>query len=879
MERDALKDVACANLSLLEEQYATYMQDPSRVDRSLGQWFEQLEYSPSQVARTQGDLDLRALRLIDGYRVYGHLMATDNPLNVAPPAEPPQLKLESYGISQEELAVPCATYRFLPEERAPLQALVDALKETYCGKIGIEYVGQREMEQWLQMEVEPAHPKALLTAEQKQMILEQLNRSELFETYLHTRYVGQKRFSLEGAETLIPMLLSLLEEGDADTYLIGMAHRGRLNVLCNIFNKSYADIFSEFGEQHEVSEKEGSGDVKYHKGFSADVTTTKGKKIHLELAPNPSHLEAVDPVIEGMTRAWQDRMKDEKREKAIPILIHGDAALTGQGVIFETLQFNKLQGYTTGGTLHFVINNQIGFTTLPRDLRSTCYCTDIARGFGMPVFHVNAEDPEACVYATLLALKMRQKFHVDVFVDLICYRKYGHNEGDEPAFTQPKIYQLIRKKKSIRQLYQEALIAEGVVDKASADALEAKHKQALKDVQQTPSANGKKKAPPSAKPIETAVAKATLESLTRQFCKVPENFKLHPKIVNGVKERLEMGIGNKPVDWGMGETLAYATLLADGKSVRISGQDCCRGTFSHRHALWIDQETEEAYIPLQHIEGKGHFEIYNSPLSENAVLGFEFGYSVVADQTLTIWEAQFGDFSNGAQTVIDQFIVPSEQKWGQISSVTLFLPHGYEGQGPEHSSARMERYLSLAGDENVRIANPTTPAQFFHLLRRQALDSSRKPLIIFTPKGLLRHPACVSPLASFEQGRFEELLDDPLHPKKPKKLVLCSGRIYYELSAERAKQHSEDVALLRLEQLYPLPVDKIKAMIEQYRGFEKCLFVQEEPANMGAWPFISQLLDLPLTYVGRPRSAATAVGSHALHNKQQAAILEHVFKG
>ncbi len=878
MDRDALTDAGCVNLELLEEQYAAYLKDPSRVESSLRRWFEELDSPPS--AKT--DLDLRVFRLIDAYRTYGHLMADVNPLEKPPPV-PAQLKLETYGIGKGDLSLTCDTHQFLKEEKAPLQLVVAALKETYAGKIGIEYMGNSELEGWLQGEIEASHPQALLSKEQKLKILVQLNKSELLESFLHTKYVGQKRFSLEGAETLIPMIEALIEAGDTETFVIGMSHRGRLNVLCNIFNKSYAEVFSEFDENYLPSEKEGSGDVKYHKGFSADVTTEGGNKVHLELAPNPSHLDAVDPVVEGMARALQTMAHDQTH--ILPILIHGDAALSGQGVIYETLQLSKLPGYQTGGSLHFVINNQIGFTTIPRDSRSTRYCTDIARSFGLPVLHVNAEDPDGCVYATLLALKIRQKFHLDVFIDLICYRKYGHNEGDEPAFTQPKTYQLIRSKKSIRELYREKLIQEGIIEKSKAEASEAEFKkalqQALSEVKlQGPQANNKKTV--SSEVFATTVEKTQLQKLAEQFSQVPEGFKLHPKIATLVKDRLEMAKGEKPLDWGMAETLAYATLLAQGKSVRLTGQDSCRGTFSHRHALFIDQENESAYIPLQHLKTEALFEIYNSPLSENAALGFEFGFSVLAENTLVIWEAQFGDFANGGQLVIDQFIVPSEQKWGQISAVTLFLPHGYEGQGPEHSSARVERFLTMAGDENLRIANPTTPAQFFHLLRRQALNPIRKPLAIFTPKGLLRNPECVSSIDDLSKGHFNEVLDDKTGPSKPKRLLFCSGRIYYELHAERVKRHADEVALLRIEQLYPFPSDQIKALLKAYEGFQECLYVQEEPANMGAWEFVrgqlQPLLSKPLLYVGRERSAATAVGSHALHKRQQAAILDEVFK-
>lgn len=878
-------------MGLLEEQFALYSYNPSQVNRSWQQLFQDLEKEKDQqpvivqpvVAKEGKELDFKVRLLIDAYRNFGHLMASINPIVPQPDVEIQQLKPETYGISKQELSLACDTEGFLPEKNGSVSALISALKETYSGRIGVEYMDcDAQVEEWMQGQMEPHHNHPNLSIEQKQMILQQLNKSELLESFLHTKYVGQKRFSLEGAETLIPMLSALIEAGDGiEEIVLGMAHRGRLNVLCNIFNKSYAEVFAEFGENYTPDQWEGSGDVKYHKGFSADVG-----KVHLELAPNPSHLESVDPVIEGLTRAKQVLRNDARGERVIPVLIHGDAALTGQGVIYETLELYRLPGYATGGTLHFVINNQIGFTTVPRDSRSTYYCTDIAKTFGMPVFHVSAEDPEACVYATLLALKIRQKFHIDVFIDLVCYRKYGHNETDEPAFTQPRIYQIIRKKKSVRELYRDALINQGVVEKYMAEALEVEFKkalnQALKEIKIQEPAKEKIQRPKENpfRIVETGVEKGILQMLAKRCCEAPKGFNLNPKIANLLKERLEMA-KDKPMDWGMAETLAYATLLHEGRSIRIAGQDTCRGTFSHRHALWVDQANETAYFPLQHVNG-GRFEIYNSSLSENAALGFEFGYSVGAPETLVIWEAQFGDFANGGQVIIDQFIVPSEQKWGQISSVVLFLPHGYEGQGPEHSSARMERYLAMAGDDNLRIAYPTTPAQLFHLLRRHMLMPVKKPLVVFTPKGLLRHPACVSSLDDLTKGHFEEILEDPSHPKKVRRIVFCTGRLYYDLIEERSKRQAEELAIVRLEQLYPLNTEKLKELIDKYEGFQESFWAQEEPANMGAWEYVraplQELLPKPLIYAGRARSAASAVGAHALHKKQQAAILDAIFK-
>lgn len=930
MDLDAFMQSGFANLSIIEEQYAKYLRQHESVDPSWRKLFaawdvvqtKKLEPSlfqpkkesperqeqPSVIYQTKKEApdipDIRVYNLIEGYRTYGHLMAKINPIAVHPIEEPPELNLQTYGFTEADLSNVYATFSILPEEKAPLLKILNTLKAIYCDKIGVEYMGLQspEMENWLQKKIEPGRFKANFPIEEKQMILQQLNKSELLESFLHTKYVGQKRFSLEGAETLIPMLSATIETGahlGVGEFVIGMAHRGRLNVLANILNKSYREIFSEFDESYIPESYEGSGDVKYHKGYYAEIETQAGKKVIVDLPPNPSHLESVDPVVEGMTRAKQVLIDDDiLQERVIPILIHGDAAVAGQGVVYETMQLFKLEGYSTGGTIHLVINNQIGFTTLPKDTRSTLYCSDIAKGFQAPVFHVNAEDPEGCVYATNLAVELRQKFHCDVFIDLNCYRKYGHNETDEPAFTQPLEYKLIRKKKPIREVYREELIHQGVVEKYLAESLETEFKkslnQALKSIQSSQKKSEEIVLLPNGgdseifQPIDTAVPVEDLREAAERFTRVPEGFNIHQKLAAQLRERLHMVMGNgaeaKPLDWGMAETLAYATLLMQGISVRISGQDSCRGTFSHRHAIWMDQVEEKAYYPLKNLrEGQGRFDIYNSPLSEYAVLGFEYGYSEADPNTLVIWEAQFGDFSNGAQIVIDQFIVPGEQKWGVKSGLTLFLPHGYEGQGPEHSSARMERFLSMTGHSNIRIANPTTPAQFFHLLRKQQLDKIKKPLIIFTPKGLLRKPECVSSLSDFTKGGFEEVLDDPSKPKHVKKLLLCSGRIYYDIAAEREKLHAKEIAIIRIEQLYPLHLEKLKDLIEKYEGFKEIIWVQEEPSNMGAWDYIRSILwDLlpkgkQLKYIGRERSASTAVGSHILHKKELAAILSAIF--
>lgn len=916
-----------ANIQLLEEMYEKYQKDPSSVDESWKKVFDRIDTQLSKpltdssahlMDRDQlvsaavtppvplaigksAPPDLRIEHLIQTYRMYGHLMAKVNPIATHPIEIPRQLQLAELGFSPDELTQLFPTHGLLEVEKAPLQQIINVLNEIYCGYIGVEYMGIQEpqLEYWLQQHIEPSRFQMHLSIEQKKLILQHLNKSELFESFLHTKYVGQKRFSLEGGETLIPILAAIIDVGShlgLQEIVIGMAHRGRLNVLANILEKSYSQIFSEFEEGYIPLSIEGSGDVKYHKGFTSLIQTAEGKKVRIDLSPNPSHLEAVNPVVEGIVYAKQAQNGDKQKEKVVPVLIHGDAALSGQGVVYETMQLYKLKGYSTGGTIHIVINNQIGFTTLPNDSRSTHYCSDVAKTFCAPVFHVNAEHPESCVYATILAVEMRHRFHCDVVIDLNCYRKYGHNEADEPAFTQPLEYQLIRKKKPIRELYRDELIHQGVLEKQLAETLEHEFKESLQkalSISKSPQTQGVSlntepdKDSKIFKPMDTSVPKERLRLLASQFCRVPEGLTIHPKIERHLKERLEMvseGGGARPIDWGMGETLAYASLLWEGIHIRISGQDSCRGTFSHRHAMWMDQVVEKAYYPLKHLKkDQGRFDIYNSPLSEYAVLGFEFGYSAAYPNALVIWEAQFGDFCNGAQIIIDQFISTGEQKWGLKEGLVLFLPHGYEGQGPEHSSGRMERFLALCGNDNMQVVNPSLPSQLFHLLRRQVLKPMLKPLVVFTPKALLRHPDCVNTLDDFAQGHFQEVLDDPTPPKQVKKLVFCSGHVFYDLLQERRNRKEENMAIVRIEQLYPLNVQEISELLNKYKEFEQCFWVQEEPRNMGAWSSIKPEIQLllpkgnELKYVGRFRSASPAAGSYALHKKEYAKLVEELF--
>lgn len=903
------------NAEYLDRLYQDYLEKKEPPLEEWNRFFQTLDKRDVSKKRTPpGTLsyaplhqELRVMQLIDAYRTFGHLEAKVNPIALGGVEEKKPLNLSYLGFTEEEMDLLFPTCGIMPQDSAPLRNILSWLKETYCGKIGIEYMGTEnlDLEEWIQKRIEPNRFKVTLPLETKRRILDLLNHSELFEKFLHTKFVGQKRFSLEGGETLIPIIATVIEslsKAGGEEFVIGMAHRGRLNVLSNILKKARSDIFNEFEDRWVPNSFQGSGDVKYHKGFTATVKTESGKEAMITLTPNPSHLESVNAVVEGQVRAKQDSKGEGREDKVIPILVHGDAALSGQGIVYETLQMCSLDGYKTGGTIHIVINNQIGFTTLPKDGRSTVYCTDIAKAFGAPVFHVNAEDPEACVFATELAALIRQTFHIDVFIDINCYRKYGHNESDEPAYTQPLEYQLIRSKKSIRELFRDHLIHQGLLEKEVALKLEDEFHHLLQEemdlrseAMHKPKGGGKEE--PSfeqareemLRTLKTEVGRETLASLAEKIGKVPAHVNIHPKLSSLLEERMHMaGIGKeaRPIDWGFGETLAFATLLNEGHSIRIAGQDSCRGTFSHRHAVLVDQKVHgTAYIPLSNIHSaQGSFYIYNSFLSEYAALGFEYGYSLAAKDTLVIWEAQFGDFANGGQVVIDQYIASSEQKWGQQSGIVLLLPHGYEGQGPEHSSARLERFLQLAAENNMFIANPTTPAQMFHLLRRQAMRKNAKPLVIMTPKGLLRHPQATSTLDDLAHGSFQEVLDDPLSPEKTDQLLFVSGRFYYDLVEERKKAGASHMAIVRIEQLYPLHAEKVSRIIDKYKGFKEVFYVQEEPSNMGPADYIIPRLksllpgDTPLRLISRERSAATATGSHTLHKKQHQEMMHALFK-
>ncbi len=886
MENEPSFSGCLGNLSFVDELYHKYSQDPESVDPTWKYFFAGMDFAGSGAQKTKEDG--RILELIDAYRRYGHLQARCNPLEEE--RQPvPELDLQRFGFRSEDLSKIFPTRGLLSESQAPLSAILSALQSIYCQNIGLEYMGcGLSLEQWILSQVEPRFSFSV-NKEEKRKILEDLTRAELFEAFIHTKYVGQVRFSLEGGETLIPLLSALfdeLAEAGGEEAMIGMAHRGRLNVLANILQKSQSQIFREF-EGHVLEGEEGSGDLNYHKGGHCRIKTLSGKSMELVLAANPSHLESVDPIVEGYSRAKQD-LKQGESTQVIPVLIHGDASLAGQGVVYETLQLSKLKGYATGGTIHIVVNNHIGYTTAPSDSRSTRYCTDIAKSFGSPVFHVNAENPEECILMARLAAKIRQKFQCDVFIDLNCYRKYGHNEGDEPTFTQPREYGKIKKRPSIRTLYLERLLQEGVVTQ-----LEVLEREALFKAELQESFSAKPPAPREISPflessvrVEADVPQWTakmLRELGKTLCTIPEGFHLHAKLQKLQAERLAMFEGR--FDWGMAEALAYGSLVSEGIHVRLSGQDAGRGTFSHRHAVWVDQENGKKYLPLSHVkQGQTPFSVYDSPLSEFAVLGFDLGYSMAAPHSLAIWEAQYGDFFNGAQIIIDQYLASSEQKWSSRFNLTLLLPHGYEGKGPEHSSARIERFLQLCAEGNMIVVNCSTPAQFYHVLRRQAHLKTKKPLVVFTPKALLRHPQCQSELSEFSEKGFSSVLDDPKPPLSVRKVLFCSGKVFYDLLQEREKRADSTSCIIRIEQLYPFPMKEIKEIVKRYAGAAEYCWVQEEHQNMGAWSYIAPLLSQELgegrlRYVGRDPSASPSAGSYTLHKKQYEKFMEAAFTG
>jgi 2-oxoglutarate dehydrogenase E1 component len=919
--------ISGGNAAFVELLYERYLVDPTCVDPAWKAYFDELggrehgdvPHGPimeqvaragrqrrsivvsgatdNEVARKQGAV----LKLVTAYRSRGHLQAHTDPLALADKLPAPDLGLAFHGLSDADLETEFGTSTFGGPERMRLRDLLGHLKATYCGPIGAEFmhISVAEERRWVYERLERAGGSYGIDKASKRRILEKLTAAEGLERYLHTRYVGQKRFSLEGGESLIPLMDELVRRAGSNgvrEMVIGMAHRGRINVLINTLGKPAQMLFDEFEGKHDDPEDPAhSGDVKYHMGFSSDVQTPGGP-VHLALGFNPSHLEIVDPVITGSVKARQHRRVDTERKLVIPVAIHGDAAFAGQGVVMELLQMSQARGFAVGGTVHVVINNQVGFTThRPDDARSTLYCTDVAKMVGAPVLHVNGDDPEAVLFCAQLALDFRQTFKKDVVIDLVCYRKHGHNEADEPAATQPLMYQNIRRRKSTREFYAEKLASAGIVPADESKAM-VDHYRARMDrgegvvelvsgvvdefaVDWRPYLKGSPEAD-----VDTRVQKEALVRLAQGLNTLPKGFKPHPRVGKVYEDRLKMAAGEIPMDWGFAETLAYATLLRENYKLRLVGQDAGRGTFFHRHAVVHDQAHGEAVMPLRElVSNPTHATIIDSLLSEEAVMAFEYGYATADPTTLTIWEGQFGDFANGAQVVIDQFITSGEAKWGRLCGLVLFLPHGYEGQGPEHSSARLERFLQLCALNNVLVCTPTTPAQMFHMLRRQMKFATRKPLIVMTPKSMLRHKLSVSSMDDLAAGRFQRVIPDArlADPKKAKRVVVCAGKVYYDLLEEADKRELKDVAIVRVEQLFPFPREELVAELQRLGSAKEVVWCQEEPRNQGAWYQIQHHLRFclqgkqKLSYAGRARSPAPACGHFATHVREQATLVDH----
>lgn len=884
-----------ASPAFFDAQYRLWQQRPEELTADWRLFFEGFTLghaTPAASVPEQARKEAAVQSLLYRYRDLGHLQACIDPLNPCPPPLP-QLSLEAFGLSAADLDTTFTTLRF-HQQRATLREIISVLQETYCRSIGVEFMHLQDPDerQWLKERMEPMRNRLELSRVEQLAILEKLQEASLFEQFLHRKFIGQKRFSLEGGELLIPLLDHLVNRGQeygiADLVL-GMSHRGRINVLANIFAKPLAIIFAEFTDTLQRAFV-GEGDVKYHKGFSADRKNVAGQSIHLSLAANPSHLEAVDPVVIGKCRAIHSFYGPGGKKKVLPVLIHGDAAFAGQGIVPEVFNLSQLDGYQVGGTIHIVVNNQIGFTTAPAQSRSTPYATDVAKMLAVPIFHLHGEDPEAALFVAGLALEYRQAFGKDVVMEIICYRRHGHNEGDDPSFTQPLMYAKIDQRPTVDQVYAERLRAAGV-DSETIDAqtrrIGERLEQALGESGGREAAGYQKKwqgIQREAGPTElaTGVEEKLLIELARRLSAIPKTFHPHPKIAKLLDKRREAVEEDSGIDWGTAEALAFATLLKEGVPVRLSGQDCRRGTFNQRHSTLVDNQSGQLHVPLAFVaSGQAPVQIYDSMLSEAAVLGFEYGYSLEMPGGLTLWEAQFGDFANGAQVIIDQFIASSQTKWDRVSGLVLLLPHGFEGQGAEHSSARIERYLQLCADDNLQIVYPTTPAQLFHLLRRQAKLPYRRPLVVFTPKSLLRHPVCVSHRGEFSSGTFREVLPAPTPVGEVSTLLLCSGKIYYDLLKEQQDQQRSDVAIVRIEQLYPLRSDQLLAACAPYLQARRLAWVQEEPENNGAWSYLrhrlSALLGREVDYIGRVAAAAPAVGSHHLHQQEQQEILTAAF--
>ncbi|NHN76458.1 2-oxoglutarate dehydrogenase E1 component [Azotobacter chroococcum] len=923
------------NAAYVEELYELYLHDPNAVPEEWRTYFEKLPadagtstdvpHAPvrdqfvllaknqrraqpvatSSVSTEHEKKQVEVLRLIQAYRTRGHQASQLDPLGLWQRTAPSDLSITHYGLTNADLDTTFRTGElYIGKEEATLREILQALQETYCRTIGAEFthIVDSEQRNWFAQRLESVRGRPVYSKEVKGHLLERLTAAEGLEKYLGTKYPGTKRFGLEGGESLVPVVDEIIQRSGSygtKEVVVGMAHRGRLNLLVNALGKNPRDLFDEFEGKKLV--ELGSGDVKYHQGFSSNVMTPGGE-VHLAMAFNPSHLEIVSPVVEGSVRARQDRRGDTTGEKVVPISIHGDSAFAGQGVVMETFQMSQIRGYKTGGTIHIVVNNQVGFTTSnPADTRSTEYCTDPAKMIQAPVLHVNGDDPEAVLFVTQLAVDYRMQFKRDVVIDLVCYRRRGHNEADEPSGTQPLMYQKIAKQPTTRELYADALVKEGSLSQEEVQAKADDYRTALDNGQHVLKSLVKE---PNTELFvdwtpylghawtarhDTSYDLKTLQELNARLLQIPEGFVVQRQVGKILEDRDRMGAGGMPINWGCAETLAYATLLKEGHPVRITGQDVGRGTFSHRHAALHNQKDASRYIPLQNLyEGQPTFELYDSFLSEEAVLAFEYGYATTTPNALVIWEAQFGDFANGAQVVIDQFISSGETKWGRLCGLTMLLPHGYEGQGPEHSSARLERYLQLCAEQNIQVCVPTTPAQVYHMLRRQVIRPLRKPLVVLTPKSLLRHKAAISTLEDLAQGSFHPVLPevDSLDPKKVERLVMCSGKVYYDLLDKRRAEGREDIAIVRIEQLYPFPEEELAEVMAPYTNLKHVVWCQEEPMNQGAW-YCSQhhmrrvasahKKDLFLQYAGREASAAPACGYASMHAEQQEKLLQDAF--
>lgn len=899
---DKFSYVGTSDVSAIESLFLQYTQDPNSVDASWRDFFKGFEFAKTSYDDAGGAIpenvtkEFKVISLINGYRQRGHLFTKTNPVRSRRSYDP-SLDLKNFGLSDADLETVFHAGNEIGIGAAKLKDIVAHLDHTYCQSIGAEFLYMREptVVKWLQERMEKNKNTPSFSATEKKTILKKLTQAVVFENFLATKYVGQKRFSLEGGEAVIPAMNALMEHGanlGIEDYVVGMAHRGRLNVLTNIMNKTYKDVFTEF-EGRPSEDSLFDGDVKYHMGYSSDQTSDGGKKVHISLTPNPSHLETVAPVVEGIIRAKIDNRHNGDNSKACPVILHGDAAVAGQGLVYEVLQMSQLDGYKTGGTIHFVINNQVGFTTNFTDGRSSTYCTDVAKVVLSPVFHVNGDDVEALCFISKLAMEFRQTFHRDVFIDVLCYRKYGHNEGDEPRFTQPLLYKAIAAHPNPKDIYVKRLELDGNALAGEAKTIEAAFKAELEEnldqAKKTESVKitsflegnwkGVKMATANAfdESPKTAIDEKLFLELAKKTTELPKDKKFFNKIQKVYDDRKAM-ITNDNYDWAMGELLAYASLMKEGHPVRFSGQDVERGTFSHRHAVIKIEDSEEEYTPLNNIDAKVKLDIYNSLLSEYGVLGFEYGYAFASPNALTIWEAQFGDFFNGAQIIIDQYLTAAEYKWRRMNGLVMLLPHGYEGQGPEHSSARMERFLQACAENNMQIVNTTTPAQQFHVLRRQLKRDFRKPLVCFTPKKLLRYPSCVSKVSDFTKNNFQEVLDDTIDAKKVTRVAFCSGKVYYDLIERREKEGAEDIAFIRLEQLYPFPKKQVDAILKKYNKAKDYLFVQEEPENMGPWRFVdNNLRSLNLKYHGRDEAASPATGYAKKHNAENEEIMVGIF--